>query len=154
MSEKSMATIEKLKGREDYASWKFAVQAYLEHEELWDCVAPIEGGSVDSKKDVKARSKLILLVDPMNYIHIQEAKSAKEVWNNLGKAFDDSGLTRRVGLLRELITTSLENCTSIEDYVNKIMTSAHKLRNIGFEHFQHLLTVILVGLSTQERRCT
>ncbi|KAL0811975.1 hypothetical protein ABMA28_009373 [Loxostege sticticalis] len=147
MSEKSMATIEKLKGREDYASWKFAVQAYLEHEELWDCVAPIEGGSVDSKKDVKARSKLILLVDPMNDIHIQEAKSAKEVWNNLGKAFDDSGLTRRVGLLRELITTSLENCTSIEDYVNKIMTSAHKLRNIGFEVKDEWLgTLLLTGL--------
>lgn len=150
MSEKSMATIEKLKGREDYASWKFAVQAYLEHEELWDCVAPIEGGSVDSKKDVKARSKLILLVDPMNYIHIQEAKSAKEVWTNLGKAFDDSGLTRRVGLLRELITTSLENCTSIEDYVNKIMTSAHKLRNIGFEVKDEWLgTLLLTGLPDQ-----
>ncbi|KAL0893973.1 hypothetical protein ABMA27_014049 [Loxostege sticticalis] len=150
MSEKSMATIEKLKGREDYVSWKFAVQAYLEHEELWDCVAPIEGVSVDSKKDVKARSKLILLVDPMNYIHIQEAKSAKEVWTNLGKAFDDSGLTRRVGLLRELITTSLENCTSIEDYVNKIMTSAHKLRNIGFEVKDEWLgTLLLTGLPDQ-----
>ncbi|KAL0821709.1 hypothetical protein ABMA28_005135 [Loxostege sticticalis] len=150
MSEKSMATIEKLKGREDYASWKFAVQAYLEHEELWDCVAPVEGVSVDSKKDVKARSKLILLVDPMNYIHIQEAKSAKEVWTNLGKAFDDSGLTRRVGLLRELITTSLENCTSIEDYVNKIMTSAHKLRNIGFEVKDEWLgTLLLTGLPDQ-----
>ncbi|KAL0811972.1 hypothetical protein ABMA28_009370 [Loxostege sticticalis] len=127
MSEKSMATIEKLKGREDYASWKFAVQAYLEHEELWDCVAPIEGGSVDSKKDVKARSKLILLVDPMNYIHIQEAKSAKE-----------------------LITTYLENCTSIEDYVNKIMTSAHKLRNIGFEVKDEWLgTLLLTGLPEQ-----
>ena len=60
-----MTLIEKLTGRENYPTWKFSVQTYLEHEELWDCVKSSDG--VDLKKDTKAKSKIILLVDPINY---------------------------------------------------------------------------------------
>lgn len=140
-----MTLIERLTGRDNFASWKFAVKTYLEHEDLWECVSGT--GEVDPKKDVKAKSKIILLVDPINYVHVQDASSAKEVWKKLCKAFDDSGLTRRVGLLRDLITTTLENCQSIEEYVNKIMTTAHKLRNIGFKVDDEWLgTLLLAGL--------
>ncbi|GBP91605.1 hypothetical protein EVAR_99904_1 [Eumeta japonica] len=59
--------------------------------------------------------------------------SSKQVWKNLQNAFEDSGLSRKVGLLKDLINTSLDNCPSIEEYVNKIMSTAYKLRNIGFE---------------------
>lgn len=139
--------IEKLTGRSNYPTWKFAVQTYLEHEELWTCVVPEENKEIDKKKDTKARTKIILLVDPINYVHIQEAKTAKEVWDNLSKAFDDNGLTRRVGLLRELITTTLEGCQNIEEYVNTIMSTAHKLRNIGFiVNDEWLGTLLLAGL--------
>lgn len=142
-----MALIEKLTGRENYPTWRFAVQTYLEHEELWSCVTAKDNETIDPKLDTKAKSKIILLVHPINYVHIQEAKTAKEVWNNLAKAFDDTGLTRRVGLLRDLINTTLENCLNIEDYVNKIMTAAHKLRNIGFKVDDEWLgTLLLAGL--------
>lgn len=102
---------------------------------------------MDSKRDIKAKSKIILLVDSTNYVHIQEANTAKEVWDNLAKAFDDSGLTRRVGLLRELCTTQLTGCQNVEEYVSKIMTTSHKLRNIGFKVDDEWLgTLLLAGL--------
>lgn len=139
-----MTLIEKLTGRDNYNTWKFAVQTYLQHEELWCCV---ESSEVDLKLDMKAKTKIILLVDPVNYVHIQEAKTAKEVWKNLEKAFDDKGLTRRVGLLRDLITTTLESCQNIEEYVNKVMSTAHKLRNISFDvNDEWLGTLLLAGL--------
>lgn len=100
-----------------------------------------------SKKENKAKTKIILLVDSVNYVHIEEAKTAKEVWENLSHAFDDSGLTRRVGLLRDLCTTTLTGCQNVEDYVSKIMTTAHKLRNIGFKVDDEWLgTMLLSGL--------
>lgn len=140
-----MALIEKLTGRDNYPTWRFAVRTYLEHEDLWHCVTAEK--EVDIKLDTKAKSKIILLVHPINYVHIQDAKSAKEVWNNLSRAFDDKGLTRRVGLLRDLITTTLESCQSIEDYVNKIISTAHKLRNIKFDvNDEWLGTLLLAGL--------
>ncbi|KAL0891955.1 hypothetical protein ABMA27_015190 [Loxostege sticticalis] len=147
-SNNSLALIEKLTGRDNYATWRFAVKTYLEHEELWDCVEPSNPSQeIDKKRDTKARSKIILLVDPVNYIHIQESSTAKEVWNNLSRAFDDSGLTRRVGLLRDLCNTTLAGCSNVEEYVSKIMTTAHKLRNIGFHVDDEWLgTLLLSGL--------
>lgn len=142
-----MALIEKLTGRDNYATWRFAVQTYLQHEELWDCIESNSGTSLDTKRDTKAKTKIILLVDPINYVHIQEAGTAKEVWEKLSMAFDDSGLTRRVGLLRDLCNTSLTGCQNVEEYVSKIMSTAHKLRNIGFKVDDEWLgTLLLSGL--------
>lgn len=136
--------IDRLVGRENYASWKFAVQAFFELEELWDCVI---GKNTDTKKETKAKSKLILLLDPINYVHVQSATTCKEVWDNLEQAFDDSGLYRRVALLRDLITTTLDSSKSVDDYVNKIMSTAHKLRNIKFNIDDEWLgTLMLAGL--------
>lgn len=146
-SNNSLAFIEKLTGRENYSTWQFAVKTYLQHEELWDCIEVNPGSSVDLKRDIKAKTKIILLVDPINYVHIQEESTAKGVWDKLAAAFDDSGLTRRVGLLRDLCNTSLSGCTSIEEYVSKIMSTAHKLRNIGFKVDDEWLgTLLLSGL--------
>ncbi|XP_052740800.1 uncharacterized protein LOC128198607 [Bicyclus anynana] len=79
---------------------------------------------------------------------LPDAQNAKQVWERLAKAFEDSGLTRKVGLLKELINTNLENSLSVEDYVNKIMTAAHKLRNINFHVDDEWLgTLMLAGLS-------
>lgn len=142
-----MTLIEKLSGRDNYSTWRFAVQTYLQHEDLWSCIEREDDDPVNPKLDIKAKSKIILLVDPINYVHIQEAKTAKEVWLNLAKAFDDKGLSRRVGLLKELITTTLEGCQNIEEYVNKVMSAAHKLRNISFEvNDEWLGTLLLAGL--------
>lgn len=144
-SNNPLTLIEKLTGRDNYSTWRFAVKTYLEHEELWDCVENV--AIADPKRDLKAKSKIILLVDSINYVHIQEAKSAKEVWDNLANAFNDSGLTRRVGLLRELCTTTLAECQNVEEYVSKVVTTAHKLRNIGFKVDDEWLgTLLLSGL--------
>lgn len=142
-----MFNLEKLIGRENFATWKFSMKTYLEHEDLWCCIERPDDKPVDASKDVKAKSKLILLLDPQNYVHVQECKTAKEVWESLQRAFDDNGLTRRVGLLKDLINTTLESSNSVEDYVSKIMNTAHKLRNIGFDvNDEWLGTLMLAGL--------
>ena len=48
------------------------------------------------KKVTKAKAKIILAIDPIVYAHVTQAVTAKEVWENLQKAFDDNGLERRV----------------------------------------------------------
>lgn len=147
MGSSNLFNIEKLVGRENFATWKFSMKTYLEHEDLWCCVEPSENETVNASKDVKAKAKLILLLDPQNYVHVQDCTTAKEVWTCLQKAFDDNGLTRRVGLLKDLINTTLESSSSVEEYVSKIMNTAHKLRNIGFDvNDEWLGTLMLAGL--------
>ncbi|GBP08161.1 hypothetical protein EVAR_2945_1 [Eumeta japonica] len=54
-SNNNMTLIERLTDRDNFASWKFAVKTYLEHEDLWECVSGT--GEVDPKKDVKANAQ-------------------------------------------------------------------------------------------------
>lgn len=141
--------VEKLKGRENFASWKFAMQAWLQLDDLWDIVT---AEKVDPIKDRKALSKIILCLEPINYSHVQSAKNAKDAWNALTNAFEDSGLTRRVGLLRQLTTTRLENCKNVEEYVNSITTTAHKLSEIGFNvNDEWVGSLLLTGLPEHYR---
>lgn len=72
------------------------MQAWLEHDDLWGCVLGTEEYVVDEKRATKAKSKLILSVDPINNAHIQECATAKELWEKLQTTFEDSGLTRKV----------------------------------------------------------
>ncbi|GBP23670.1 Retrovirus-related Pol polyprotein from transposon TNT 1-94 [Eumeta japonica] len=60
-------SIPKLTGRENWSTWSFAVKAYLQHEDLHNCISaePNPNDPKAVKDDVKAKSKLILLVDPI-----------------------------------------------------------------------------------------
>ncbi|KMQ91985.1 gag-pol polyprotein [Lasius niger] len=136
--------IERLVGRDNYTTWKFAIQSYLELEDLW---AAVQGTEEDLKKITRARAKIVLAVDPVNFVHLQGTTTAKEAWDALRKAFDDSGLTRRVGLLRKLVTTQLDKCRSIEEYVTQIITTAHQLNSVGLEVKDEWIgTLLLAGL--------
>ncbi|KAJ6641550.1 Maternal effect protein staufen [Pseudolycoriella hygida] len=139
-----LPAIDKLTGRDNYVTWQFAVRAYLEHEGLWDCVT---GSATDAKNLVKAKSKLILLIHPTNYVHIKKCTSAKEIWDTLQAFFSDSGLTRRVCLIRTLTTTKLIDCANVEEYVQVIMNAAHKLQAINCDVADEWIgTFMLAGL--------
>ncbi|XP_057671187.1 uncharacterized protein LOC130902919 [Diorhabda carinulata] len=119
----------------------------MEHEDLWCCIEPSDNKPIKASKVVNAKAKLILLLDPQNYVHVQDCSTAKEVWECLQQAFDDKGLTRRVGLLKDLINTKLESSYSLEEYVSKIINTAHNLRNIDFDvNNEWLGTLMLTGL--------
>lgn len=148
----TLPSIERLSGRENWATWKFAVETFLELEDLWEAVKPIANPDgtfpdVDARKDRKARAKIILLLDPVNYVHVKDAKTARETWAKLEAAFEDTGLTRRVGLLRKLISTTLDSCNSVDTYVTQIVSTAHQLRGVGFEISEEWVgTLLLAGL--------
>lgn len=57
------------------------------------------------------------------------------------------GLHAELGLSRDLCTTTLSSCQNIDEYVSKIMSTVHKLRNIGFKVDDEWLgTLLLSGL--------
>lgn len=85
--------IEKLVGRENYATWKFAMEAYLQSEDLWGCVTGEDTYLSDAKKMTKARAKIILSVEKQNYSHLQNTRTPQEAWQKLKDTFEDTGLT-------------------------------------------------------------
>ena len=113
-SSNNLLQIDKLKGISDYNEWKFAMKAYLEDEDLWKCVEGEEQAITNERNMAKANAKIILAVDKTNYTHIRDATTPKQMWESLEAVFQDSGLTRKVGHLRSLVTTQLENWTRMD----------------------------------------
>lgn len=130
MASTNVNTIEKLKGLENYSTWKFTMRMLLVHEELWEFVEKelkSEAESADKKKEEKALARIALSVHSDVIPNIRSAKSAYEAWNNLKKAYEGRGLSRRLGLLRSLFNTKLSDCSSMENYLNKIKEFSHQL---------------------------
>lgn len=83
-------------------------------------------------------------------MHIRQSKTAKEGWEVLQTAFEDKGVNNRCKLLRKLVSTRLEPFNSIQAYVTEIMSISQKLRDIGKEvHDRMLTTLMLQGLTKQ-----
>ncbi|XP_046814136.1 uncharacterized protein LOC124422138 [Vespa crabro] len=78
---------------------------------------------------------------------VGECATVKEVWEKLQTTFEDSGLTRKVSLLRTLVIIQLQKCRDVEEYVNIITTTAHKLNGVGFKVSDEWVgTLLLAGL--------
>lgn len=84
----------------------------------------------DAAKLAKSKALISFRVDTHIYAHIQSAKSALEIWNILKSLYEDRELSRRVTLLRELISIRLEDSENMNDYVEKIK-STFSGRTIG-----------------------
>lgn len=134
--------IDKLRGIDNYTSWKFMMKMILIHEDLWDCVAD---DKVDVKKNQKAQAKIALTVSPAAIPHIRNAKTAKEAWDNLQKAYEDKGLCRRLGLLRSLFGTKLSESENMERYVNKITEISQQLTEIGSPLEDDFVAVLMLS---------
>lgn len=107
------------------------------------------------KKDSNARAKIILHVDLTNYSDIKSTKTTAEAWNALKK--DLWGLWTHTSCqftvyIRILVTTQLSNCKSVDFYCDQIISTAHKLNEMGFEvNDEWVGTLLLAGLPDEYR---
>lgn len=145
--------IDKLKGRENFDTWKLAAQSYLVIKGLWANFKVVSPTTADEKEaDLKTRSELILLIEPENYCYVSDKKTAKEAWESLISAFEDSGNGRKVFLLQQLVALKLSECGSTEDYVNKMSLLALKVRKAGLDIGDDIVaSLMLGGLPTEYR---
>lgn len=98
---------DRLKGRENYATWKIGARAHLITKGLWDsCETTVTLSSSETvrKDDMKALAELTLLIDSSVYTHIENSLHAKEGWDALKNAFEDKGVGRKVSLLKQWIS--------------------------------------------------
>lgn len=145
MSGGILGSIEKLKGSENYITWKIAVENLLCYEALDEFITKAELASGDAPKDKKAKSIITLTLDKSILIHIASCKTAKEVWDALKTTYEDLGLTRKLSLVQKITNTKLESSNSMESYVSDIMTAAHSLDELGFKIPDDFLAMFLLA---------
>lgn len=147
MSNSYLTNVPKLKGRENFEDWAFAVENLLVLEGADKYLKEESTEAVAAAADVKARAKLILTIDPSLFVHIKETKTTKELWTKLRSLFDDSGFSRRITLLRHLISIRLENCENMTNYVTQIVETSQRLGGTGFRiNDEWVGSLLLAGL--------
>lgn len=141
--------IEKLKGSSNYHTWCFAAQNVLTYNGYEKCILDDETlRETDVNKLKNAKAILSLSVETSLYIHIQKCTTAYEIWQKLKDLFDDKGLTRKIGLLKSLIQSKLDDFPCMQDYINHIVDCSNKLNGIGFDISDDWsVEITLAGLS-------
>ncbi|CAH2100914.1 unnamed protein product [Euphydryas editha] len=124
MSTNYLANVPKLKGRENYDDWCFAAENVLILEGMADAIKkPLAetATSVQKAEDMKAKAKLVLTIDASLYIHIKQCATTFDLWRTLKNMFDNCGYSRKISLLRNIISIRLEDCDSMTSYVSQLI---------------------------------
>lgn len=140
---------DKLKGRENYDTWKVSAKSYLVIKKLWKHV---ESESTSADDDLMARSELNLMVEPVNYSFITNAETANAAWKSLENAFSDTGAMRKVALLQTLATLKLSECENMSDYVSKKINLWEKVKKAGWKIDDATVGGLLLGGLPDEYR--
>lgn len=142
--------IEKLRGSDNYHTWRFAMKNVLALKSYEKCIVPVLGAAAETNatKLSECKALLSLSVEKHIYVHIQNSASALEIWTTLEGLYDDKGLSRKIGLLRNLISTRLDESDNMQQYVDSIIGTAGKLQGIGFALTDEwIAAILLAGLS-------
>ena len=155
MSNSSLFPFEKLRGRENFDVWRRNAKSYLVIKGCWRVVAnPLSNQATQNDKDAdeRALAEITLMIEPGNFAHIAKAKTSNEAWNALVSAYEDSGLTRKVELLKQLVQLKLSDCESMQDYVNQMVMTALKVQGAGLNIDDEVTaSLMLAGLPDEFR---
>lgn len=134
--------IDKLKGIDDFVNWKFTMRMILLHEDLFDTIS---GECKDEKKNRKALAKICLSVSSSAMHHVRNAETPHQAWTNLQKAYEDKGLSRRLGLLRSLFGVRLLEMDGMESYLGRITEISQQLKDIDSPLDDEFIAIIILS---------
>lgn len=154
--------IAKLSGNANYHTWQFAIKNFLAFKALEKCIEVKETktGNVisfgpeetDAGKQSQAKSIIVLSIESSLFVHIEMCETAYDTWKTLQRLYEDRGLTRKRGLLKMLVQSKLEECNDMQQYIDNIVSTANKLKGIGFPISDEWLVAILLAGLTDEFR--
>lgn len=137
--------VEKLRGRENFDTWKLAAKSSLIIKNLWEVIENEVSPDESPATNAKAISEIVLIIDASLYNYIENSKQASVVWHSLEKSFDDSGVARKVTILNQLVSVKLKHYNSIEKYINAILLYWNKTKVAGFKIEEQVIASLMLG---------
>lgn len=127
---------EKLRVRENFDVWKRHAKSYLVIRHCWKIIETGISANPNDKElklNERALVEITLMVEPSNFAHIATCAAAKDAWTALVSAYGDSGITRKVELLKQLVQLKLTDCESMQEYeyINTMSLTSLKVQNAG-----------------------
>src|SRR5436190_5413239 len=112
-------------GRENFDTWKIQIEALLIKNYLWEYVNGTKEKPADETSatdwvtnDRKARSDLILAINPSELKQIKDCKTARDVWVKLHDIYQSKGPARKTNLLKQLSFSRMKITDIVRIYVS------------------------------------
>ncbi|KAK9145061.1 hypothetical protein Sjap_004964 [Stephania japonica] len=128
--------IEKFNGS-NFSLWKLKMKAILRKD---NCLAAISERPADfednakwNEMDENAIANLHLSLADGVLSSIEEKKTAKEIWDHLGKLYEAKSLHNKIFLKRKLYTLRMAESTSVMEHINALNTLFSQLTSLSYK---------------------
>ena len=127
---------------------------WLISQDLWHVIEPDNDAddkvSFSKKADSRALANIVLTLSEDQIVHVEDAKTALEAWNNLALVHDTVDTAKTTMLFRQLFTTHLSPTGSAQEYIGTIKSTLLKLARHGHEVPDAIaVAIIIIGLPTR-----
>jgi hypothetical protein len=142
-------SIQKLKGASNYEVWALRTEAFLIKEGLKEAIS---SDLFDLEEDIndKALANIKLLVEDGPLLQIQHISTALEAWESFKNLYSPKGFTSEFLICREFFNTTLDNLSSMEEYLNKVKQLSDQLKAKQLELPKQVIIAWVLNSLTDE----
>lgn len=117
---------------QNYADWKRCMKILLKSQNLWDIVIAKEGEHDQQWqiKDGKAQAFIIIAMDDDQIIHVNDRKSAAEMWQTLKNIHDNSFLAQ-VQLIKEICSCQMKENQHLDEHIENLSKLFEKMQKLN-----------------------
>lgn len=146
----TLPAIEKLKGPDNWCTWKMLMETLLFHDGAAELIKnPPNAEEIQDQTselyelDARARARIIFSVEPQILQYLSGSTTAYGHWTKLSKVFEDSGVYRRTAIKRQLFALR-QGSRSLTEYVMAHQDLVGRLSAMGHPIDQETAAFLLL----------
>ncbi|XP_026450888.1 uncharacterized protein LOC113351024 [Papaver somniferum] len=142
--------------QDEYSSWAFLFEIHLQAHGL---LFLIDGSAPTTEIDKNILTQLDALCRQWMFSTmakdfmltvLRSGKTARELWDHLQKLFQDNKGNRAATLESKFVNIKFVDCSSIDDYCDKLKSLSDRLTNLDFPMNDKRLVIQLVNSLPEE----
>lgn len=118
----------------DFAVWKIQMEALLQSKGLHEVLVVKKtdvAQDVYDKKDMEAKSIILLALDAKYVKLVMTMGHTKDIWNRLQQVHEQKSACNRIALQKEFFDTNMSKNEKVAEYVGRVEYLASQLNDIG-----------------------
>ena len=152
MSSESKYVITKL-NNSNYFNWRYKMKMLLIEKGAWATITTDPPNPITAdwtQKDEKAHTTIALNIEDDQIQHIRHSETAKDAWNKLKDFHEKDTPNNKVSILRQLMTTKLNEGGDVEAHVAKMTELFQRFLAYGDDLKPELILCVTILRSLPE----
>lgn len=138
-------TFDRLKGRDNYATWEIHILSFLRTRDLFKCILPAPKTENDEDKLSRAVGWLFLACEDRVTNHFSKNDTPLAIWQKLHKIYAEKGDGLHLQAVMKLSHTYRLDCESNDDYIGQMMEAWRRCDDVGIKFEDHVVALFMLG---------